>query len=277
MGNANRRISLISRLNFFRLFYRGALLLGGIVYYILVRVYSLPFIDLSSPLTYCVIGFITLSFVVEMILRFIPAKADSMGSQKQFKRNYKPSGESKPELQSWKATLAVAASWLALNGTLGALYLFRIIDQGIMVLISLAYSVCDMICILFFCPFQTWMMHNRCCASCRIYNWDYAMMFTPLVFVLVTPTKQGYLLNPFALVLVLMSLGLLLKWEITYRVHPERFSEATNQSLRCANCQEKLCAHKKQLQKLLAKRTQWLKQRLSKETNKRGNASETKD
>ena len=37
---------------------------------------------------------------------------------------------------------------------------------------------------------------------------------------------------------------LVLKWEITYRLHPERFSTQTNESLSCAMCQEKLCQHK---------------------------------
>ena len=259
MNRPKKEISLISQLNYFRLFYRGTLLLAALVYYIVVRLNNLPFFDFSAPWTYFVIGFITFSFIVEMIQRFIPAKTDSMGSQKQFKRNYRPSGETRPVLQSWKRTLAVAASWIGLNSIFGVLYFLKVFDQGIMVLIAIAYSVCDMICILFFCPFQTWIMRNRCCGTCRIYNWDYAMICTPLVFIMVTPSEQGYSFNPFAIILVAMALGLLIKWEILYHRHPERFSDATNESLRCASCKEKLCAHKKQLQKFLAKRKEWLK------------------
>jgi hypothetical protein len=33
-------------------------------------------------------------------------------------------------------------------------------------------------------------------------------------------------------------------------MHPERFSENTNDYLQCRNCSEKLCAHKKQLTSL---------------------------
>ena len=249
-----RKISLISKLNYLRLFYRSVLLTSVVLYYILTRVHGLPFFDFTYAPTYFVLGFITLSFVGEMIERFIPSKTSSMGSQKQFKRNYLPSGEGEPELQSWKATLLVFASWALLNGAFATLYYLHIFDQGIMVIIALAYAVSDMICILFFCPFQTWMMHNRCCGTCRIYNWDFAMMFTPLIFIIFTPTENGVFVNPFALILVSMSLALLLEWEITYRVHPERFSDKTNLSLRCVSCKEKLCAHKKQLQKLLAKR-----------------------
>jgi len=47
--------------------------------------------------------------------------------------------------------------------------------------------------------------------------------------------------------LVLLSVLLLIRWELTVWLRPERFSEAVNDSLSCANCSEKLCHHKKQL------------------------------
>lgn len=68
------------------------------------------------------------------------------------------------------------------------------------------------------------------------------------------------LCTPFLLVpsfytwsLLLMSLVILIHWEITYKRHPERFSERTNESLRCQNCTEKLCRHKVQLKHYIAK------------------------
>lgn len=263
MEKKHRRISIISKLNFVRLFYRGTLLVGLLVYYILFRVFDIPFFDFSNAITWVVVGFITLSFIGEMIERFIPSNVASMGSQKQHLRNYRPTGEDKPELQSWKITLLVALSWIGFNSIFGVLYFLNFIDQGILMLISLAYSVSDMICILFFCPFQTWMMHNRCCTTCRIYNWDFAMMFTPLVFIIYNKDNNILPVNPFALVLVLTSLALLIKWEIIYHTHKERFSDKTNLSIRCENCNEKLCAHKKQLQKLLIKSRELLRKKLN--------------
>ena len=185
-----------------------------------------------------------LVFVFEMLFRFFPSKIESIGCQKVFKRNFKPSKTNqKPKNISWKRTLAVASAWIGLNLILGLLYIFNIFDDGIMILISLFYSICDMVCILFFCPFQTWFMKNKCCNTCRIYNWDYAMICTPLVFI---P-------NIFTWSLVVLSLILLIKWEIYLKLHPEQFAENTNNSLKCANCTEKLCAHKKQLQSYLKK------------------------
>ena len=68
-------------------------------------------------------------------------------------------------------------------------------------------------------------------------------MFTPLVFVK----------NIYSWTLLGAALVLLVRWEITVHKHPERFMEMTNKALSCANCEEKLCHHKKQLQVFLKK------------------------
>ena len=189
------------------------------------------------PLAYTVI------FSVEILLRFFPSRLESMGCQKHFKQNYIPrcdTGRKELRRRSLKLITPVLLSWIALNGAIYALYFTGIIDWGFMVLISLAYSICDMICILFFCPFQSWMMHNKCCGSCRIYNWDFIMMFTPLLF----------FREPYAMVLVGLSLLLLLRWELGAWFTPERYFEDSNACLSCSNCTEHLCHHKKQLRGL---------------------------
>ena len=52
---------------------------------------------------------------------------------------------------------------------------------------------------------------------------------------------------------VLLALLLMLVWELSFRLHPERFFEETNACLSCSHCQEKLCHHKKQLRSFLKK------------------------
>ncbi len=236
-------LSKVSVLHYVKLVYRSLLLIAALISYIIVRIagdqVNFKTID-KSPV---ILAIIWIVFVVEMILRFFPSDLESRGCQKQFKKNYIPKKNQKPVLHSWKITFLVAACWLALNAAIGVLYYTKIIDAGILLLISLAYSVCDMICILFFCPFQTWFMKNKCCGSCRIYNWDFAMMFTPLVFV-----KSYYTWS-----LLGIALLLLLVWEILVHKHPERFSETTNDYISCANCKEKLCHHKVQLRQFLKK------------------------
>ena len=232
-----KKLSKISFSHYIKLVLRSLLFLAVLVTYLL---------DKTEILTYHAIlpVIVWVFFIVEMLLRFFPSRLESMGCQKQFARNYEPIGEDiAPTNQSWRQTALVTAVWLALNALIGALYFAGLFDRGVLILIAIAYSVCDIICILFFCPFQTWFMKNRCCATCRIYNWDFAMMFTPLVFI---PSLYTYSLLGGALIL-------LLRWEIAYRRHPERFSTATNKCLDCSRCEEKLCSHKKQLKGFLKK------------------------
>lgn len=239
-----REISDITKLHFLKLIFRFGLLVSAAAIYFRNWPGSAgaPFGGLNREPV--ILGIIWLAFALEMIMRCFPSKLESMGCQKQFQKQYQSTARDKSEarLQSGYVTLAVAAAWFALNGVIGILYFAGVIDKGMLLLLCLAYSVCDMICILFFCPFQNWFMKNKCCVSCRIYNWDYAMMFTPLVFV---PGWYGWSLLGIALVI-------LLQWEVLVHLHPERFSEVTNGSISCEKCQEKLCRYKTHLQRFIA-------------------------
>ena len=234
------RLSPVSTLHYVRLIYRSALFILLTVSYILYR------LELGDDLTHwlknspAVLTVTWVVFVFEMVLRFFPSKYESPGCQKQFARNYNKSGSTDISIPDNNATVLVALIWIFFNGIFGALHMMEILDDGIMILLSCAYSICDMVCILFFCPFQSWFLRNKCCSTCRIYNWDYAMMFTPLFFV-----RKYY-----AWSLLILSVALLARWEITFYKFPERFSEATNGYLSCANCTEKLCTHKNQLRSL---------------------------
>ena len=234
------RLSAISTFHYIRLVYRSLLFLAAAVFYIAYRVTSGETITAHLDKLPVVLAVIWVVYVVEMVLRFFPSKLESPGCQKQFAKYYIKSGQTEIDVQDNHGTMLVALLWICFNGVFGVLHMTGVFDNGIMIVISCAFSVCDMICILFFCPFQTWFLKNKCCSACRIYNWDYAMMFTPLFFV-----KTAYSWSLFA-----MSLVLLLRWEITFYRHPERFSEKTNAYLNCANCTEKLCHHKTQLHSL---------------------------
>ena len=235
-----RKISVVSTWHYVRLIYRSVLFVLLLISYIRFRFYSEASIIESVEKMPTIIVVTWAIFVVEMIFRFFPSKYESPGCQKQFAKNYIKSGSTEIVIHDNNATMLVALIWVVFNGVFGALYMTGILDDGIMILLCSAYSICDIICILFFCPFQSWFMKNKCCSTCRIYNWDYAMMFTPLFFV-----RKSYTWS-----LLVLSVALLVRWEITFYLHPERFSEKTNDYLRCKNCTEKLCVHKKQLNSL---------------------------
>ncbi len=233
-------ISVVSALHYVRLVYRSLLFVLILIVYIRHRLFSEATVTESFERIPTILYITWAVFVMEMILRFFPSKYESPGCQKQFACNYVKSGSTNIVISDNNAVVLVALVWIVFNMIFGALYMKGILDDGIMILLCSAYSICDIICILFFCPFQTWFMKNKCCSTCRIYNWDYAMMFTPLFFVMKAYTWS----------LLALSMALLIRWELTFFLHPERFSEKTNDYLRCENCSEKLCAHKKQLHSL---------------------------
>ena len=239
------KLSKTSSLHYIKLVGRSLMLLGALALFVADKVTGTDRFFGSAANNGVLLFAIWAVYVVEMILRFFPSSIESMGCQKQFSKNYIPTGKEydKSAETSTATVILIAFIWLVFNGIFALLYYLGVFDRGIMILISLAFGVCDMICILFFCPFQTWIMKNKCCTSCRIYNWDFAMMFTPLVFV---P-------DIFCQSLFMLGMILLIKWEIYASKYPERFSETTNKCLSCGQCKEKLCTHKRQLKGFLQK------------------------
>ena len=239
MDHVHRKVKLtpVSVFHYVRLVYRSLLFLGLFALYLSCRLRGGEDVLTAMEKRPMILVLIWAVFTTEMILRFFPSGLESPGCQKQFARNYIKTGKTHIEMHENNATVLVALIWIFFNGVFGALHMLEILDDGIMILLSCAYSICDMICILFFCPFQSWFLRNKCCSTCRIYNWDYAMMFTPLFFV-----RRLYTWS-----LLFLSVALLARWEITFYKYPERFSEATNGYLSCSRCTEKLCSHKKHL------------------------------
>ena len=178
-----------------------------------------------------------LVFMAMMINHLFPTKRLSMAIRKSHGCEYEESaGYSELELfkfvqdqnlKAWKVMLC----WLFLNGIFGALYVLKVIDNADLLMLSVFYFLCDYICILFYCPFQSLIMKNRCCVNCRIYEWGHFMMFTPMLFI------KSF----FSWSLFFTSCVVLINWELIYAKHPERFWSGSNKKLQCKNCQDKIC------------------------------------
>ena len=136
-------------------------------------------------------------------------------------------------VKAWMVMLV----WLIFNACFGILYLFGFIGEIDLLMLTVFYFLCDYICILFFCPFQTVIMKNKCCVNCRIYDWGHFMMFTPMLFIR----------DFFSWSLFFTSCVVLIKWEIIYARHPERFWSGSNKNLQCTNCNDKTCQIKKKI------------------------------
>lgn len=179
-----------------------------------------------------------LIWIADMVLQVTPVKDRiPLGSQKHFAIRFRPIRDKINHqrlrdyiISTTKAAYKVMILWVALTLAIGALYLTGVIDATAVFLICVFFYVCDLICVLIWCPFRL-IMKNKCCTTCRIFNWDHLMMFSPLLFL------RGF----YTVSLVLLSVAVWLIWELCVMLYPERFCEATNAALKCSECTDKLC------------------------------------
>lgn len=191
-------------------------------------------------------------FMLTMLSHLFPTEKLPMSLRKHLKETYKERADySELELlrfvkeQNQRAWFVMLV-WLSFNSIFGFFYLFGKLDNADLLMLTVFYYLCDYICILFYCPFQSVIMKNKCCVNCRIYDWGHFMMFTPMLFIK----------DFFSWSLFFMSVIVLIHWEIVYAKNPERFWEGSNQILMCANCKDKTCQAKKRLASLYKRKKQ---------------------
>lgn len=179
-----------------------------------------------------------LVWMADMLLQIIPLKNKlPLGSMKLFANRFKPNRDQIDHeglrayiITTTKSAYKVILLYCALIAAIGVLYWLGLVGRTGLFLFSVCFYVCDLICVLIWCPFRL-LMGTRCCTTCRIFNWDHLMMFSPLIFM------GGF----FAVSLVLMAFLDWLIWEICIMMYPERFWDRSNTALRCASCTDKLC------------------------------------
>ena len=231
-------MSRIRKLYFARLFARFFILLLSIVLYAAKA-------DVFSPLEgmrfferFSLLHLLWFIWMIDMIAQIFPIHKDlSIGSLKVFRQHFRPIME-KINPQAIRAHIRAATKsafwvllvWCALVTVIGLLHGHGILTDVHLFLITVFFYVCDLICVLIWCPFRL-MMKNRCCTTCRIFNWDHLMMFSVMAFI---PSF-------YALSLFFTSLLVFFIWEGCILLHPERFWDKTNAALQCANCTDKLC------------------------------------
>ena len=182
--------------------------------------------------------------IFEMVAQIIPTKKITMGCLKQFGSKYSPPEDPYEELELHKnvqemnvGALKVLLSWTILNSIIGVTYLLDIIGVTELILITMFYYVSDLICVTIWCPFQSFIMKNRCCVNCRIFNWGNFMILTPMVFI------RSF----FSWSLFFISIIALISWELKILKYPERFWHGSNTSLRCSHCNDNICQIKNTL------------------------------
>ena len=175
-----------------------------------------------------------------MVAQLDPNSSLTAGCMKQYPGRFDPVPGYDPEAlrravkEQNRGARRVAVTWLTVNLIFGALYHLGLLRASDLVLLCALAYLCDLVCVLFFCPFQTFLMKNRCCVNCRIFAWGSWMMAAPLMCV---PHWFSWSLFGTGLVVLLI-------WERRYRLYPERFWAGSNRLLQCARCQEQLCRYK---------------------------------
>lgn len=178
---------------------------------------------------FSVLHILWIIWMIDMLWQLVPVnRRTALGSKKLFRAYYRPAhgAVNKQALKAYKVFLL----WAALTAAMGVLYQRQIIDDAFLFMSAVFFYVCDLVCVLVWCPFRL-IMRSRCCTTCRIFNWDHLMMFSPFVYI------GGF----YAGSLLSVSVLAFLLWELCVWIYPQRFWEYSNEALKCVNCTDKLC------------------------------------
>ena len=236
------RPGAVVRRYLFKFLFRLAVFLAVAAVYLLDR----QALDFRRRDAFLLSGILWLCVLLSMLAQLSSSSRLTTGCMKQYPSRYDPVPGYDPEAlrQAVRAqdrgAFKVLAVWLGINLGFGILFHMGVLDVPELVLLCALCYLCDLVCVLFFCPFQFFLMRNRCCVNCRIFAWGSWMMAAPLMLV-----PHFYAQSLFwAGVLVLAV------WELRYRRHPERFWSGSNRTLQCAQCREQLCRYKNHLYKI---------------------------
>ena len=226
-----------------RFVFRCAVLLATVLLYIFAPSQFDILRGFSCFERFSVFQLLWVFWMVDMVLQLCPCRHYwPLGSQKFRPETFKPITDriSNEGLLMYikkcnRDTLLIGTLWFLLTLVIGALYFFTpLVDEAMLLVVTVFFYVCDIFCVLIWCPFKAWFMKNRCCTTCRIFNWDHMMMFAPLVFI------PGF----YTWSLAIAAFIVLFVWELTFALHPERFWDGTNGALRCSNCTDRLCGER---------------------------------
>jgi len=245
-----KKNSLTFRVYMFRMCFRILLFLFVVYIYFQRKPLLSSFTEIGFVGFFSTFGLMQLIWIVlmaGMVLQLLPVSSITMSGKKCFAAHYLEPEEKydKAELYRFVHIMNIKAwqvmlIWLLFNCVFGFLYLVEIIGSSEMVLLTLFYYCADLICVMIFCPFQTFVLKNRCCVNCRIFDWGHFMMYTPMLFI-----KSW-----FSWSLFFTSCIVLIRWEFLFASHPERFWHGSNTNLRCENCKDRLCKIKTPLNEI---------------------------
>ena len=116
--------------------------------------------------------------LIGLIIRLVPILNIHVGTKKIYKTHFVQKDYDKSKLNQLKnkdrcGIFVVFLIGLVATGTIFILYYVNIIDDGILLIVSMVYLVLATVCEEIFCPFSYILFGAKCCNKCRIYGWDY--------------------------------------------------------------------------------------------------------
>ncbi len=196
-------------------------------------------LELLTSITSYSLGFfkvyhvIWLFLMLEMSQVLLPVLNNHISTGKIFARHYKKTKApyDKKALQNYINKYNIRAVWAALFWLALLLFIGIFLYTGKLEvwsihLIVVFFYFADEFCINIWCPFGAWIVRSKCCNACRIYNWNFFLIYSPYIFICSFWTYS----------LLLMSLIILLQWEYLHYKNPQRISEISNANLQCSEC-----------------------------------------
>ncbi len=238
MKSAKIKISKTRKTYFIRLFGRCIIFFLCLLLYLYDNSHFQVLIGWNFFREFSLLHVLWLIWMLDMLYQLIPAKGYiSLGSQKHFLKRFRPISEKinyevikDHVFATTKAAYKVFLLWGTVVAAIGILSWRGILNITQIFMIVTLFYVCDLICVLIWCPFRL-IMKNRCCTTCRIFNWDHLMMFSPFILIPSFYTTS----------LLLVAISVWIVWELCVMLYPERFWENSNEALKCTNCTDKLC------------------------------------
>jgi len=223
---------------------REALIFRGILF-VLSLVIAVTNSELITPALFYNFWFfrvyhaVWLAIFIVLIKEMLPQFSSRIDNGKMFAKYYaenkiKPS-DRKRKLATYtrKANMGAIKSallWLCIMAAVGAVFgashYMGVFGVNVIIAVLLFLIFLDEIWISVWCPFRNWLIKNKCCNTCRINDWGFFMLLSPLVFI---PSFWTYSL-------ILLALAIAIQWEYLHWKHPERFFELYNANLMCKNC-----------------------------------------
>lgn len=205
----------------------------SLIFLISSIIITLFFKEYIDKLEKILIPIFFLYFVLDSLDVLIPALNKQLYSGKHLNKFYieirnfnRLQLSKKIKIQNLKSLFTFLIYFLGLT-VVGVLYLkCDFFKTEYIYVIFFTLNFADYFCILIWCPFRSLILHNKCCNSCRITNWDRLMKFYILIFV---PSF-------YSITLVILGILIFVFWEYEHYTNPERFYSVSNKALTCNMC-----------------------------------------